>query len=373
MNIFYDENIPYAQEFFEHMGTLIPFAGRTLTAEHVKNADVLLVRSVTPVNQHLLRFNSQLKFVGTATIGFDHIDSRYLQQQNIAFTNAPGCNAISVAEYVLSTLMVLSERLNFNFEHKTVGIVGAGNTGSRLSEKLSALNISHCLHDPLLEQSNDTRNFVTFEEILQCDIISLHVPITTTGLYPTHHLFNFDTLSKLSKQQILINACRGEVIDNQALLQFKIQTKGPELVLDTWENEPNILEPLIAFCQIGTAHIAGYSLEGKARGTEMLYQALSKQLNIDVTKQLSDYLPIGEFAVTPSQSRSMLACIRQRILDVYDVRRDDAIFRTQLQKHSFDYLRKNYPVRREFSALELSAQSEHWPHIIKNLGYNLKS
>jgi len=294
MKIYFDENMPFAQEFFTEFGDLVPFSGRELNAEQVADADVLLVRSITKVNQALLKDNNRLKFVGTATIGVDHIDQNYLNERNINFSSAPGCNAISVAEYVISSLVVLAERYLIDLFSLTVGIVGAGNTGTRLSEKLTALGIKHVLCDPLLaEQSHDDREFVSLETALACDVISLHVPKTMTGDYATFHLLNEMRLSQLSENQILINACRGEVIDNQALLKLKQQGHGVKLVLDVWENEPNILHELIPFCEITTAHIAGYSLEGKARGTEMLYQALCQQLEISPTKHLAKLLPVA--------------------------------------------------------------------------------
>ncbi len=372
LKIYFDENIPYAQEFFADFGELIAFSGRELSAERVQNADVLLVRSITEVNQQLLHLNNKIKFVGTATIGLDHIDQDYLAARNITFTNAPGCNAVSVAEYVLSAMLVMAQRLQFDLRGKSVGILGAGNTGSRLAEKLTALGIEYFLCDPLLEAQGDKRQLSSLAQISQCDIISLHVPITKTGACPTFHLFDQLRLTSLTKQQILINACRGEVIDNQALLALKQQGNGPHLILDVWENEPNILTELIPFCAISTAHIAGYSLEGKARGTEMLYQALSKRLARVINKSLTDFLPHAVFEQSDFATNEQLDEIKQRIFDVYDVQRDDKIFRSQVESKTFDYLRKNYPVRREFSALESTSQQEKWPGIMSELGFTIK-
>ncbi len=182
-----------------------------------------------------------------------------------------------MAEYVLSSLVILSEKYNFSLKDKTVGIIGGGNTGTRTSEKFKALGIDYKICDPLLAEQGDSREFVTIEEILSCDIISLHVPLTRTGEHPTYHLLNEERLKQLKPEQILINACRGEVIDNQALLALKQDGYETKLVLDVWENEPNILMPLIEYAEIASAHIAGYSLEGKSRGTEMLYQALCRK------------------------------------------------------------------------------------------------
>ena len=371
MNIFYDENMPFAAEFFSDLGDLTAFSGRTLTSTDVRDADVLLVRSITKVNERLLQQNKALSFVGTATIGVDHIDQQYLNNRNVKFHSAPGCNAISVAEYVLSALVVLAERYLFSLSTLTVGIVGAGNTGSRLSEKLSALNIKHVLCDPLLaENSADMRDFVSLEEALNCDVVSLHVPLTRKGENPTYHLLDAARLAKLKDHQILINACRGEIIDNNALLKMKQQGHPLKLVLDVWENEPTILLALISHCEITTAHIAGYSLEGKARGTEILYRALCQQLDILPSKQLADFLPVPAISAIEIKQDFDEILLNQLVKMVYDVRRDDAIFRQQINIQGFDYIRKTYPTRREFSAIKVTlnnALSSDAPH---QLGFN---
>jgi len=373
MNIYFDENMPFAKEFFSDLGTLTAFSGRDLTAEKIADADVLLVRSITKVNERLLSKNDQLQFVGTATIGVDHIDQTLLAEKNITFTSAPGCNAISVAEYVISALIVMAERDLLDVFSLTVGIVGAGNTGSRLSEKLTALGIKHVLCDPILEkqqganvcadthtnQNDDNREYVSLEQALACDVISLHVPIINDGEHPTYHLLDERKLSQLSDNQILINACRGEVIDNQALLSLKQQGMKTRLILDVWENEPNILMPLVEYADIATAHIAGYSLEGKARGTQMLYQALCKKLNVAEKYTLAQFLPTALINnVTVSSTSDVGQCdqtlLTPLVKTVYDIRRDDAIFRHQIIEKGFDTIRKTYPIRREFSAVSVN-------------------
>ena len=374
MKIFYDENMPFAKEFFGDLGELVPFIGRELTSEQAKDADVLLVRSITKVNQGLLGNNSCCQFVGTATIGVDHIDQFYLSKRNITFTSAPGCNAISVAEYVVSSLVVLSERYLIDIFSLTIGIVGGGNTGTRLSEKLSALGINYLLCDPLLEaeQKNNTadkRQYSSLEQVLACDVISLHVPITDSGEYPTFHLLNAERLSQFNENQILINACRGEVIDNQALLEMKQHGHGVKLVLDVWENEPNILHDLIEYTEISSAHIAGYSLEGKARGTEMLYQALCKQLEIPVEKQLSDFLPSASITEVEINQPFEQILLNQLVKMVYDVRRDDGIFRQTILSHGFDHIRKTYPARREFSSVKVTMTNQAKSDVPHHLGF----
>ncbi|GAA6173585.1 4-phosphoerythronate dehydrogenase [Colwellia sp. KU-HH00111] len=366
--------MPYAKDFFSgfcEADELIPFSGRELTAHQVRDADVLLVRSITKVNESLLKDNSKISFVGTATIGTDHIDNDYLAKRNIAFHSAPGCNAISVAEYVISSLVILAERYLLELNQLSVGIVGGGNTGTRLSEKLTALGIKYKICDPILEQDpNDNRAFVSLDEALNCDVISLHVPKVLDGQHPTYHLLDKTRLNKLTAKQILISACRGEVIDNQALLALKQQGHGLKVVLDVWEGEPEVLMPLIEHTEIATAHIAGYSLEGKSRGTEMLYQALCCHSKIEPKTKLVDLLPIASISKLELTQEFNQIVLNQLVKLVYDVRRDDAIFRQQLSVQGFDNLRKNYPIRREFSAVQVTLLSNALSDVPHRLGFS---
>ena len=375
MKILFDENMPYAKEFFSDIAgsdtELIPFSGRDLSPEQVLDADVLLVRSITQVDEALLNKNQKLSFVGTATIGTDHIDHAYLAKRNVSFHSAPGCNAISVAEYVISALVILAERYLFDLTKLSVGIIGGGNTGTRLSEKLSALGIQYKICDPLLAcDTNDSREFVSLEEALECDVISLHVPKVIDGEYPTYHLLDETRLSNLKDDQILISACRGEVIDNQALLELKKSAHGLKLVLDVWEGEPEVLTALIDYTEIATAHIAGYSLEGKARGTEMLYQALCQHINVEPVCQLTTLLPTASISSVELNQEFNEIVLNQLVKMVYDVRRDDAIFRQQLSSQGFDTLRKNYPTRREFSAVQVILSFNVCSSVPHRLGFS---
>ena len=355
MKIYIDENVPYGKDFFGIFGEIITFSGRNVTPEQVKDADILLVRSITKVDQTLLSLNENIKFVGTATIGTDHIDLDYLTKRNIAFSSAPGCNKISVGEYVLSALLVLAESKQFELINKTVAIVGAGNTGSAVYQCLTGLGVSCKLYDPPLQASGDCREFCDFSEVLQSDIISLHVPKTMQGPFKTFHLFDETVLQQLNPQQILINACRGEVIDNQALLKLAIECKAPTLVLDVWENEPNIEQALLPFVALATPHIAGYSLDGRVRGTEMLYQALSKQLKTEAILTSTDFMVKAKISQTDIQSPLTSELLKSLVHLIYDVRRDDALFRSKVnQINGFDQMRKNYPERRELSTLSLN-------------------
>jgi erythronate-4-phosphate dehydrogenase len=371
MKIYYEDSMPYAAEFFSELGECEVFSHKTVNADMLADADVLLVRSTTMVNQQLLAKNKQVQFVATATAGTDHVDKNYLVSQNIPFISAGGCNAVAVAEYVLSAMLVMSKRLDWQLADKTVGIVGAGHVGSALSRILSVLGIKHKLCDPPLADAGDVREFVTMNDIMQCDVISLHVPWVKDGRYPTQDLFNKARLTALQDSQLLINACRGEVINNQAALELYEQGKCLNLVLDVWENEPDINLNLIPHVALATAHIAGHTIEGKARGTEMLYLALCKHLGIQADKKLSDYLPKAEASsVKISEKQSFWQVLRQLVLNVYNIETDDQDFRANMcSAEQFRYIRKHYPIRREFSAIALNTGDFTDSKAIYNIGF----
>ncbi|MGL4711570.1 MAG: 4-phosphoerythronate dehydrogenase, partial [Shewanella sp.] len=347
---------------FGDLGDIIPVNGRMLTAAQVRDADVLLVRSVTKVNAELLNTNHKLKFVGSATIGTDHVDLAYLAERNIPFSNAPGCNATAVGEFAFIAMLELAQRFDSPLKGKIVGIVGAGNTGTATAKCLQAYGITVLLNDPIKEKQGDPRSFVSLETIMaQADIISLHVPITRTGEHKTQHLFDEARLTALKANTWLVNCCRGDVIDNKALVRVKRQRDDLKLVLDVWEGEPTPMPELVPLAEFATPHIAGYSLEGKARGTFMLYQKLCQLLNIAADKSLLDLLPsfnikAVELAIAPNE-KALLQLARV----VYDLRDDDKMFRnTFLNENGFDTMRKNHQHRREFSVLALAydGQSE---------------
>lgn len=371
MKIYYEDSMPYAAEFFSELGECEVFSHKTINADMLADADVLLVRSTTKVNQQLLAKNKQLQFVATATAGTDHIDKNYLSNQHIPFISAGGCNAVAVAEYVLSAMLVMGKRLNWQLADKTVGIVGAGHVGSALSRVLSVLGIRHKLCDPPLDDAGDKRDFVTMNDIMQCDVITLHVPWVKDGPYPTQHLFDKTRLAALTDNQLLINACRGEVINNQAAVELFEQGKLLNLVLDVWEDEPGINLNLIPHTALATAHIAGHTIEGKARGTEMLYLALCQHLGIQGGKKLSDYLPNAEpISIQISEKQDFWQVLHQLVLNVYNIGTDDQNFRAKMQgAEQFRYIRKHYPVRREFSAIALNTGNFVDSKAIHNLGF----
>jgi erythronate-4-phosphate dehydrogenase len=389
MQILVDENIPYANEFFAEFGDVTTFNGRHLNPEQLRNVDALLVRSITKVNAELLQFANRLKFVGTATIGEDHIDKTLLAEKSITFSSAPGCNANSVAEFVISSLFVLHERYDFTLNKKTIAIVGYGNIGKNLYQKCAALDLNIIVVDPFVAPLANVK-FVDLETALrEADIVSFHTPLTSNGEHPTHHLLNENNISLLKSNVVLINASRGEVIDNDALFQWKTATtqhqefsegsalsinQSSHLILDVWENEPQPLKKLIPLCEIATPHIAGYSLEGKSRGTEYLYQQLCTLTNTAQTIDLLTLLPQFEIKGLELANQALDETILKRLVHiVYDVRRDDARFRKDLNSVGFDYLRKNYPSRREWSAIALKCTNTNLIGRLSQLGFNVSA
>lgn len=357
MLILADENMPLAAELFGRHGQVRLLPGRGLTAEAVREADALLVRSVTRVGPELLA-GSGVRFVGSATIGTDHLDRAWLDSQGIAWANAPGCNAEAVAEYVLASLLVLGEREGFSLRERRIGIVGAGHVGTALARKLDALGVAHVLNDLPLQAAGDPRAFVSLDAALACDVLSLHVPLSRHGDHPSFHLMNDQRLARLQPDTILLNASRGAVIDNRALRERLASGARLSAVLDVWEGEPAIDAALAARVALATPHIAGYSLDGKLRGSLMIYQAFCQHFGLEpvAPERVQPELPAPE---PMTITRLDDAALRRLVWTCYDPRRDDAALRASLVEPepavAFDRLRKHYPVRREFSALRVEA------------------
>ncbi|HEX5792733.1 MAG TPA: 4-phosphoerythronate dehydrogenase, partial [Rheinheimera sp.] len=368
---FADENMPLVQQFFADIGDVTLFNGRNVTAQQLQHADILLVRSVTKVDAQLLALNNKLRFVGTATIGTDHIDQHYLAQRHIPFASAPGCNAQSVTEYVLSSLWCLAEKYQWSLSNKTVGIVGVGNIGSRLAKAIQALNINVLLCDPLRAEQEYGFTHTGFQQLCQqADIISFHAPLVSAGRWPTRHMLNADTLALLKPDCAVINAARGAIVDNAALLRdLQVARQRRAVVLDVWEHEPDIMTTLLPYIDIATAHIAGHSVEGKARGTEMLYLHCCELFGIAAKQQLHQLLAVPAMEKLQISANFGLPDVQNLARLLYDVRRDDAILRQQLSEQGFDELRKHYPARREYSSLQLCGSSV--PDYLLQLGFGL--
>lgn len=364
MLIVADENIPLLDAFFAGFGEIRRVPGRSIDRAMVEQADVLLVRSVTNVNRALLE-GSKVRFVGTCTIGTDHLDLEYFNEAGITWSSAPGCNARGVVDYVLGSLMTLAEIEGVDLSQRTYGVVGAGEVGGRLIKVLKGLGWNVKVCDPP-RQAAEGGEYVSLEQIIeQCDVISLHTPLTRSGDGTTWHLFDQQRLQQLKPGAWLINAARGPVVDNAALRKVLLEREDLQAVLDVWEAEPEVDTALAELCVLATPHIAGYSLDGKQRGTAQIYQAYCAFSGQPAIIQLSDLLPAPWLSeVTLHADSDPAWALAMLCRGVYDPRRDDADFRRSLvgnvgeQRAAFDVLRKQYPVRREIEGLKVRIEGE---------------
>lgn len=336
------------EEFFGHLGDIQFIPGRQISAADVADADLLLVRSVTSVDRSLLE-GSPVRFVGSATIGTDHVDRNYLAERGIRFAHAPGCNANAVVQYVLSVV----SNLQPDWLNCTFGIVGCGNVGGRLYSSLQSLGVSCRVYDPFLSDV-DNPHLVDFKTLLGADIVCLHTPLTTSGPHPTKHLFDGETLASLSEDTLLINGGRGPVIDNSALCDLLESGSGLSVALDVWEPEPNINCRLLEQVLLATPHIAGYSREGKIRGTQMLAEDFYRWRQEAGFNEALPEIPVERSDIRAVSGENL----SELILATYNVADDDRRMRraieAELAKESgsvaeaFDRLRKEYPQRCEF-------------------------
>lgn len=359
MLIVADENMPLVREAFAPLGTVRTVAGRTLQREEVRDADILLVRSVTRVDRELLE-GSRVHFVGTATIGTDHLDLDYLSASGISVASAAGSNANAVVDYVLSALSALDNILEELLAGKRVGIVGLGNVGARLLKRLRNMGVDCVGYDPLLPVSSDLPR-ADLDTVLAADIVCCHAPLTREGEYPTYHMLNASRLQRLREGAVLLNAGRGGVIDNIELKQLLSARGDLRAILDVWEYEPIVDNDLLAQVALATPHIAGYSLDGKVAGTRMMLEACCSFLSIPIPTFNNARIDLPRIYVPEGLSGAAL--IRAAVHAVYDVRADDRRMRAALHNlrgdqigTAFDLLRKNYPERRELSACVI----ENW-------------
>jgi len=359
VKILADQNIPQVATAFRDLGEVESMPGREIRRVHLQDCRCLITRTVTRVDAALLQ-DTPVEFVGTATIGTDHIDLDYLAASGIGFSNAAGCNAESAAEYVISGLFALSRRKGFDPLQMRAGIIGFGNVGSRLWQKLDALGIECLVCDPPLQDSGQSSQaFVDLDTILrECNLISLHVPLTHDGMHPTFHLLNAKRLQSLREGCVLINAARGEVVDNQALLQLLTRRDDLYVFLDTWENEPLVSRELLRRVDLATPHIAGYSVEGRLRGTQMVLDAAARHFKLFPGWHMSQQLPARrELHCRATGSR--LDFWQDLLQQHCDIWRDHDAFiagvdldNDEFAAH-FDGLRKVYPDRLEYERFSI--------------------
>ena len=350
INLVADDTILLLDELFGDLAKITRVNGRSINSKQVANADALVLRSTAKVTPALLK-GSEVQFVGTCTIGTDHLATDYMDANSIVWRNAPGCNAAGVADYVIACLNHAWQTLGIDPSQQTIGIVGAGNVGGQLSQRLqkAGFNLLQC--DPP-KADGGHQGYVELDELLaRCQIVCLHTPLTKTGAHATDNLLHEQRIKNLAKGTVLISAGRGEVVDQQALLERQKTHQDLHLFMDVWHQEPNIDKSLFDYCHCVTPHIAGHSLEGKVRGTYMIYEDFCKHFGLPSKHNLDDLIPKPDLSMLQlnptAEAKQVLALACG---NVYPLMQDNARMR---EDNDFDWLRKNYPVRREFSSLKL--------------------
>lgn len=377
MHIVANKNTPFIEQAFSKAGSLTTLGTLEIRKETLRDADALIVRSETRVNKDLLE-GSAVRFVGTVTIGTDHIDKEYLAQKGIAFASAPGSNSNSVAEYIASALLTLARRHRFSLRGKTLGVVGVGNVGSKVVRVARALGMEVVENDPPLHRATGDARFRPLTDILNCDFVTIHVPLQKRGPDVTYHFFDDVLLSKMKQTSFLLNTSRGAVVSGEALLAALTGKKLAGAVLDVWEKEPAINMDLLHAVDIGTPHIAGYSLDGKVNAVRMIHASLSEFFSLSLSWDIDDLLPPSDVPLIQAQEgESVDSLIAHAVGSCYDVEFDERNLRAtedaapDERGHAFMKLRAEYRIRREFSqtTVKLRPQTESAAGILRKLGF----
>jgi erythronate-4-phosphate dehydrogenase len=367
-----DDKIPFLK------GVLDPFAdiryvpGNKIDKKVIAGADALLIRTRTKCTEELLR-GSPVKFIATATIGFDHIDTRYCQKNNIRWTNAPGCNSSSVMQYIAAALLKTSREFRFALNEKTLGIIGAGNVGSKVEKLAANLGIRVLINDPPRARQEGIKGFVDLDTVLrEADILTLHVPLTFVGRDKTYHMVNDKTIKKLKRGVWLINSSRGEVAETNSLKKVSDSGRLGGAILDVWEHEPDIDLSLMQKAFISTPHIAGYSTDGKANGTSIVVNELARFFDLPPKEWYPSDVPSPQNEVISinGKGKSADAIIREAVEHTYNISEDD--LRLRFSPADFEKQRGEYPLRREFTAYKVNLinSNEQVMKLLNNLGFN---
>ncbi len=344
MKIIADQDIPFIKHYFDDAHLI---EGRGLQQHQIKDADILLVRSITKVNEALLT-GTNVKFVASPTTGTDHFDIEWLHQAGIGWANAHGCNAIAVVEYVVCAIAAMQKQGYLTGNRLRAGVIGVGHIGSRVVEKLQLLGFEVMQCDPLRAEKEANFPHVPLEEFSDLDLISLHTPLTRSGPYPTYHMIQQPFLERQKKNTILMNTGRGAVIDFNDL---KLYGEYLMWCLDVWENEPFIDIEVLDRALIATPHIAGYTVQSKYRGIKMIYDAAVQQGFIPDKK----IKPL----ICPTQNIVFNIPVdwRDVVLKVYNPMDTTALMKQAIledgEVSTFDGLRKNFADdRHEFAYVQ---------------------
>lgn len=371
MKIVADERVAALDSTFARHGELVALDGREIGREDLKDADALVVRTVTRVDRDLLEATA-VRFVGTATIGSDHLDTAYLEAAGIRWSAAPGCNADATAQYTLAMYLLACRRLGLDAGGRRWGVVGRGNVGGRLLRLLAALDIEAIACDPPLEEQGEA-GLCPLEDVLECGVISLHVPLTRSGRWPTRHMLDASRLAQIGGDTLLINTCRGGVIEATALREW--MAAGGRAALDVWPGEPDIDRQILDRAVVATPHVAGYSVDGKLRATAMIYRAFCDCFGVREAAEVEP--PPGpelDVAELPGPA------VEEIVLRVCPVARDDRKMRESRRgrrderMRGFDALRSRFPLRRDFAAWRLRGQIDQAAvHTVEHLGFSISS
>ncbi len=373
MKVVIDNKIPFIKGVLEPFAEVTYLPGAEIDRKAVKNADAMIVRTRTLCNKELLE-GSSVKFIATATIGYDHIDTKWCEANGIKWTNAEGCNSGSVMQYIASVLAFLSKKHNFKFEDRTLGVVGIGNVGKKIVKLAEVLGFRIILNDPPLARKISPCGFISLEGLIhECDIITIHVPLSYEGADKTFRLFDEPVLKKLNPGTLLIDCSRGEVTNNEALKNFLKSGNLQGAVLDVWENEPDIDLELMNLLDISTPHIAGYSADGKANGAAMSVKALSRFFNLGLNNWRPEKIPLppNQLFELDAGGKTDQEILCEAIEATYKVEDDSE--RLKKAPYEFEKQRNDYPVRREFQAytIELKNGAPELKEKLQTLGFNV--
>lgn len=372
IKIIADDKIPFLNGVLEPYADIKYLPGKQIDRNALKNADAVLIRTRTKCTQELLN-DTSVRFIGTATIGFDHIDTGYCESNNIRWVNAPGCNSSSVQQYIAAALFKIAREFRFRLSEKTIGIIGVGNVGSKVGTFCRIAGMNVLLNDPPRARKEGDNGFVDLDKILsESDIITLHVPLSFVGEDKTYHMINERMIKRMKKGVWLINSSRGEVADTSSLKKSLKTGRLGGTVTDVWEHEPGLDLELMQRSFIATPHIAGYSTDGKANGTSMVVNYLASFFNLQIKQWYPANLPQPEKPAINinGKGRDIEDIIREAVEYTYNITEDD--MRLRFSPYDFEKQRGDYPVRREFPAytIKLENSKKSAVKLLKQIGFN---
>ena len=375
LRIVADDKIPFLKGVLEPFAEVTYLPGNQINRTNIMGSDALLVRTRTRCNSELLA-GTPVKYIGTATIGFDHIDTAFCEENNIRWISAPGCNSSSVQQYIAAALLRISAESGLSLKGKTIGIIGVGNVGSKVQKLANVLGMNVLLNDPPRERKEGKNNFIGLDQLLiESDIITLHVPLNMDGDDRTFHMFNNEVFYKVKRRCWLINSSRGEVVETEALKNALSNERIAGAVIDVWEREPEIDIPLMHMAFLATPHIAGYSADGKANGTAMIVKNLCESFNIPLTGWYPSEVPGTQDPVLAIDctGKTSEEIVRKAVNHTYNIVEDDV--RLRFDPSRFEIERENYPVRREFSyySINLKDGNEEAEKLLRDLGFKVIS